>query len=514
MKALRLPRRRASRLKLFSALGVLAAAILAVNANVLVARRYMRWDFTSDGLYTLSEPTVRTLRSLTDPVQVLVLMSRTDPLGVGVRHLLTAYGAETQELELRFLDPEQDPAEFSVIQQKYGILSGRTEEGRLVTDASLIIARGERHWFITPDEMMRFDAESGRARPRLEQALTEGIVNVLSSEKPLVCFSRGHQEASLSDAGPDGLAELRDRIEKSNYAVAERDLPGIGADALRECRLLVIAAPRLPFAASDAARVAAAVREGMSAFLLIGPIAREDGTLASSGLEPVLELASAALGRNLIVETDPDARLPRGTGEIYFARPTAHPVTEGLLQGSGSLQLRVLINQSQSVRPLSDRAKSLLISSDQAAALTDIRPLLQGKADEAIRGSSSHRHVLAVASELEKPPQKDHPPRLLVAGSGNIAGGRSFRDAALYGNRLFVENAISWLAARPALVSVPEKRAAEIGLALTEESLGEVLRYVVIYMPLSAAALGIFVILRRRATEKRSRRSQAVQSEG
>jgi len=32
-----------------------------------------------------------------------------------------------------------------------------------------------------------------------------------------------------------------------------------------------------------------------------------------------------------------------------------------------------------------------------------------------------------------------------------------------------------------------------------------VLRYVLIYMPLSAALVGVFVMLRRRAVEKRSR---------
>ena len=38
----------------FAALGVLGAALLAVNLNVLVARWYKRWDLTADRLYTLS----------------------------------------------------------------------------------------------------------------------------------------------------------------------------------------------------------------------------------------------------------------------------------------------------------------------------------------------------------------------------------------------------------------------------------------------------------------------------
>jgi hypothetical protein len=97
----------------------------------------------------------------------------------------------------------------------------------------------------------------------------------------------------------------------------------------------------------------------------------------------------------------------------------------------------------------------------------------------------------------------------VLIGSAVVAQNRSFRDPALYGDRLFVENAIAWLSARPVLVSVPEKSAEEIGLALSEESLGEVLRYVLIYMPATAALLGLFVILRRRSLETRSRRQKA-----
>jgi hypothetical protein len=498
--------------KVASAIGVVAAAILAVNVNVLVARRYTRWDFTSDALYTLSEATRRTLRSLSEPVEVVVLLSRSDPLTAGVRHLLAAYGAETQRLQVRFLDPDRNPAEFSAIQQKYGILSGKAEDGRVVTDASIVIARGDRHWFITPDDMLRFDSESGRARPRLEQAVTEGIVNVLGNEKPLVCFSRGHQERSPGDASPEGLTELRDRVEKSNYTVSERDLTVTSEDALANCRLLVVASPRLAFTAAEAQNVATRIKAGMSAFLLLGPIAGEQGAMLSSGLEPVIALANAELGKNLIVETDPEARLPRALGEIFFAAPSAHAVTEGLARSASKLELRVLVSHAQSVRPLGETTKTLIATSDRAVALDNLSPLLAGNADEAVSNAERGRYVLGVARELDKPPGAQHAPRIIVVGSGNIAESRSFREAALYGNRILVENAVSWLAARPALVSVPEKAEQEIGLALTEESLGEVMRYVVIYMPLSAAILGAFVIVRRRALEKRSRRTESEKS--
>jgi nitrate reductase gamma subunit len=65
------------------------------------------------------------------------------------------------------------------------------------------------------------------------------------------------------------------------------------------------------------------------------------------------------------------------------------------------------------------------------------------------------------------------------------------------------------VAARPAIVSVPEKPARAVGLSLTEESLGEILRYVLVYMPGTAALAGFVLLYRRRAMETRSRRENA-----
>jgi len=163
--------------KALSALGVVAAMVIAVNVNLLVARFYTRWDVTSEGLYTLSPATTSILEALDGPVKVTVLLARTDPLLAPVRQTLVAYAAKTRKLEIQYLDPEQNPAQFVAVQKKHGIMAGQAEDGRVVTDAVILIARGDRTWFVTNDELSSFDDE-GRAKPRIEQALSEGIANV------------------------------------------------------------------------------------------------------------------------------------------------------------------------------------------------------------------------------------------------------------------------------------------------------------------------------------------------
>ena len=495
----------------FAALGVLGAALLAVNLNVLVARWYKRWDLTAERLYTLSPATLKTLHSLEQPILVTVLLGRADPLSVSVRQMLVQYRAETSKLTSKFVDPDQNPAEFQVLQKELGLLTGRAEDGRVVTDASLVITRGERHWFITADELVHYDDQSGKARPRLEQALTEGIANVLGESKAKACFATGHRELSIDDVGPEGLAEVRHRLEKSNFEVVALDLAAPAAN-LTDCTVLIVAGPSVAVDDAAAARIVAFIQGGGSAFVLSAPVLGEDKRVQRSGLEPIAKLIGVDFGQDFILETDAALRLPRGAGEVFFATPQPHEVTRGLEREGVKIDSRVLVSGTQSLRILANSpAKALLTSSPQAISVRDLSGLLDpNHKDDPIGQATRATFTLAVAAELPKPAGSaaKYGPRVVIAGAANLVWGRNYNDSSLYGDRLFSENALSWLSSRPTLVSVPEKTEHDVGLSLSEGTLGEVLRYVLIYMPGCSAALGTFVLMRRRSIEKKSRQDE------
>jgi hypothetical protein len=490
---------------------VLGAALLAVNANVLVARWYKRWDLTHERLYTLSPASVEILHKLDEPIEVAVLLSKADPLNVSVRQMLTAYGAETTKLEPRFVDPDQNPAEFQALQQKLGLQTGRADDGRVVTDASVVISRGDRHWFVSNEELVHYDEDTGKAQPRLEQALTEGIANVLVDGKSKACFSTGHRELSFDDVGPEGAAEVRHRLEKSNFEVTAVDL-GAPGTTLNECQLLVVAGPAVEFDEAATQRVVQFIRAGGSAYVLAALILGEDKRVKRSGLEAVGRLIGVDFGEDLVLETDPAVRLPRGAGEVFFSIPKPHEVTRGLEREGVKIDSRVLVSSAQSLRILANSpAKVLLSSSPQALSLTDLSALLDpNRKDEPVENATHAQYAVAVAAELPKPAGSNakYGPRVVLAGSANLLWNRNYGDSSLFGDRLFSENALSWLGSRPALVSVPEKTEHEVGLSLSESSLGEVLRYVLVYMPGCAAALGTFVLVRRRSIEKKSRQDE------
>lgn len=499
----------------WSALGVVSATLIVVNINVLTDRFYTRWDWTRDQAFTLSDPTRRILSALDSPVEIAVFLSRQDRLLVDVRQLLSAYQAETRQLSVRFVDPERDPVEFSALQTRYGIVAGKTEDGKVLTDASLVLARGDSHWFLTLDDLMSYDAE-GNVEPRLEQALTEGIARVTRGKPRVACFTVGHEETSSDDMAPHGAAELRARLEKSNFEVKRVDLASANASAglLSSCALTVVAGPErvLQKRASDA--LSDYFRSGGNVLLFANPSVGDDNQLRESGLAPVARAAGVTLGNNFVIERDPALRLPQGQGEAFLARPMEHAITEGLTRGKGNVDFRLLLIGSQTLGTTDNSpAKPLLVTSKEAFAITDLRDAeLHGSELRPIDENESGPYYVGLASELgtkSGETKKKRGPRMVVFGSVSLAWSRNWQDPALVANRLLVENAVSWLASVPALVSVPKQRSHPAGLSLTEESLGEVLRYVLIYMPATAAGLGFMVVWRRRKRSRESRRESS-----
>ena len=62
---------------------------------------------------------------------------------------------------------------------------------------------------------------------------------------------------------------------------------------------------------------------------------------------------------------------------------------------------------------------------------------------------------------------------------------------------------------KPEILDVPQKPEVSAGMRINEESRSEVRRYVLVFMPLAAALLGIAVALRRRSTEGTPRKKPA-----
>jgi hypothetical protein len=496
--------------KLSTSVGIVAACVLAVLVNVLVARHYERWDLTKGGLYTLSEPTIETLHALEEPVKVLVLLPTREPLGLSVSHLLDAYRAESSRVSVEFTDPDRHPAEFIATQQRFGVVAGKTEDGRIVTDAAIIVVRGDRHHFITAQDLIEVDDDEDlRARPKLELALTSAIRAVTAKDQPVACFTTGHGEARSDASGASGGAALKDRLTKNNFAVrvvgsVKGDAVDAASTSLDGCALLIVGGPEERVPNEDVARYEAFVEKGGSALIAVGPQPDADHErYLKLGLDDLLAVAGVSIDDDFVFELDPSMRSTRGYGETFSPRPLAHAVTAGLVKAKDKAPPVVLTIASslQKTGAGAGAPVPLLQTSDDAFGMVDFFAWAKDTpAPAAGPKDKKGPLVVAFATELPRPTGSaaTHGPRVVVIGSTSAVMSANWQSDELRGTAIFVDSAVAWLTARPALVDLPKKPSFSAELHVSDEQFGAFTRQVLIYLPLTIVLAGIAVQLRRR----------------
>lgn len=493
-------------LRVLDTVGVTAASVLFVCVNVLSARFFVRADATQAQLFTLSDPTRALLARLTSPVDVTVLLSRTDPLAQSVNRLLQEYRAASTLVQPEFVDPDRNPALFVELQHKYGLLEGRTEDGRIASDASIVLSYEGRNWFVTTDDIVAYDEQADMATPRLEQVLTEGIARIVGQRRQVACFTKGFQELGAESGGPTGLAEFRRQLERNNYEVRSVDMSLAKLDApLSGCDLGFVVGPTQPYSQAAASEIARWLGHGGGLFLALGPITSDDGRIVDPNLDPVLSPLGVTPGNNAVFEGDETLRLPVGIGgEVFLATPRAHAVTAGLLRGE-EVRQRVLLQLAQSfTRGAASETRVLLESTNEATALSSFR----GLGDEPKVAPAAQPFAMSVAGEFPGVGQSRRG-RVVAVGSPSVLWSSTWREPALLGTRRFVESAVAWLGAEEALVSVPEKPPQPAGLALTESGLQEVKTYVLVYLPGGVGLIGLLLLWGRRREGALSKRGDA-----
>jgi len=495
--------------------GLVAAAFIAVVLNVLGARHFRRWDWTRGQLYSLSPATLATLHDLPEPVEIWVLLGSQDPLLGSVKQLLVSYAAETTKLDVHYVDPDRDAVVLFDVRRRFKIEATRAEDGRVVTDASIVVARGDRHWFLAPADLVEVSqGDDPRAKPKEEQAFTGAIRNVLSGDKARLCFTQGNDEMSLADPGPQGLGTLKDLLEKDNYATkGVNPNDGSEVEPFKDCAVVVIAGPRAPFTRDAALRLKAYFLQGGNLLAAISPMGAPTETgLAKAGLDDALSPFGIALDEDVVIERDASKMLPEQLGG-FIATAKLHAITQGLVKAADASHdpPHVLLMHPRSMHhAMSGASTELLTTSPAAFGVTNVTGATKWPFEGPEKTASDLPGPLVVAMASEGPrlaANAPHGARGVVLGSASMLQALNWSEGVPdRGAAYLVENAISWLSSKPVVLDVPDKPAVASAIRITDESRAEIWRYVLLYMPISTALLGLAVGLRRRSTEGRQRK--------
>ena len=483
-------RKQAVRYTISGLVGVVLVIALTLMVNWLSARKWVRSDWTSSQIYTLSEKTENILDSLEQEIRVVVFMTPTSSMFDQVHELLARYQAASENVKVEYIDPDREPLKTRQLAEQFGISVADT----------VVFVYSDRIKYVTSGQMAEMDylrmqygqAPSMRAF-KGEQQFTSAILSLVSPEVPKVYFVTGHGEASLapSAGGPEvrSLSVLEEALKRDNVEVADTSL--LSGSVPSDADVLAIVGPTRAFTEAEVEALDAFLDDGGRLLVALDPLITPEGTMRPTRLEAFLGERGVFVHDDLVV--DPSRQLPfYDLSAVYLTDFPAHPVTQGL-EG-----LAVLFTVTRSLTADGDGAQVVVETSDQGWGETDLGMLLRG--EPVASGEFDNPGPVAVAvvvegvtvadAEVELPAY-----RVAVFGDSDFLSDLEIANA---GNLVLASNAFNWLAAREDLVGIPPRDVERVSLFLTNQQMRNLLLLVLVAMPAAAIFAGVLVWRRRR----------------
>jgi ABC-type uncharacterized transport system involved in gliding motility auxiliary subunit len=460
-----------------AALLVLMALGVAVLANAVSLRYNARWDLTENKRHSLSPQTVKLVRGLTAPVEAIGFFRSDTPGKRTAEDLLKQYAqASGGKFTYRMEDPDRSPG----LARRYGVESYGT----------LVMQSGDKSEKV-------LDADEDR--------LTNALVKVTRSGKPVIYVVKGHGERDLSSAERAGLSQAKEQMEKANYTVKELELARqdkVPADAA----VVIVPGPKTDLLPAELAALDAYLAQGGRVLLMADP-------LQADGLVKYLAKYDVALGNDIVVEPSPIGQLFGVGPEVpIVTRYEQHPITKDMANVMTGFPVTRSVAPTKEEGPLKGiRATALAMTSRDSWGETDLAGLRRGQpARRDPADTPGPVPVLTAVTIVPAPDAKTEPKaepktngdaakkpegRLAVLGTSTFA---SNQGLGFQGNRDLFLNIVSWLAGQEGEIAIRPKDTRQNPIFLTSAQSRTVLWLSMVILPGAVMVCGIWLVVRRR----------------
>jgi ABC-type uncharacterized transport system involved in gliding motility auxiliary subunit len=451
--------------------------LLFVMVNYIASRRYARWDLTRAKVTQLADQTRQVLRTLSEPVTVVVFYQPSHGLYELVRDLLEEYARVNPErFHVELVDPEQDLARANLLAKQFQIEALNV----------VVFQSGTRRKHVSDTDLAEFDFSNARetgGQPRVkafkgEGAFTSALISVTQATAPLIWVTTGHGEKALADSAPSGLADVKRYLEQQNMTVTEATL--LEQTAIpSSVQLVLLAGPTRRFADQELALLKTHLEAGGRVLALLDP-------LHETGLEPLCHAWGIDLGATIVV--DPQRQLPFvSAANLFVTSYGAHPIVEKMAT------LMTLFPLARSVQPATPAPEgvtvaALALTSEGGWAETQTTvETFQFDAGQDLKGP------VAIASAAERTAEPKG--RLVVIGDSDFAINAQVGNV---GNRDFLMGAVYWLTAQEQRIGLSPRVLESVKLNLTARQTTGLFWFSFLALPLASIALGLAMWLIRR----------------
>jgi gliding motility-associatede transport system auxiliary component len=500
-------------------ISLIGAGVILLAVNYLAMRHYSRADWTSSGLYTLSDKSIKILGSLDKQVDLYLLWSQGDPSGryVEVKEILDRYAAASQNLKLEVLDQDLNPERVQMIIDRYGARLRQDESGRAGIEAGIFVVSGDNVKFVSSSDFENLAGDMfGGGDPsgqdslssyQAEQSVTSAVLSVTSDSQTKICFVQGHGELSFEGFSGRTLGHIKDELVQDGYKVEAINTTG-ASQVKPGCELVVVAGPEKTFMENEAKLLNDYLTRGGRLLLLLDPLIKGDG-FVPTGLEQLTARYGIKLNGDILIETDPRRLVSPSPLTMLASEFTNHASVKQLsIPESVGQEVKEAIGAYPvvftTVRSLAERkeaeaiAEVLARSSKESWGEVDVASLGSGDtAPTRDQYDNQGPAIIAMATALPTKDADKKGGRLIVVGDSDLLTEELFVNASL-NNRDFFAGLVGWLSLRSDLISIAPKNPEHLRLNLTEEDIsriwqlvaGEILLFIV---------LGVFVWIRRRS---------------
>ena len=189
---------------------VLVVVGIIVLLNILVYQHSFRWDLTSNNRYSISNQTKKVLNNLEEKIDIVGFFKSGSGTKNRVELLLERYQAQTDNLNVTFIDPDKNPGKA----KEYGINSYGTT----------VVKSAKRKKKISSTDLVSINRRQRTQSFKGEQVFTRALIDVTKKTTANIYFLTGHGEHSLDKE----IRTLKENLNGEGYQVASVNLAKSG----------------------------------------------------------------------------------------------------------------------------------------------------------------------------------------------------------------------------------------------------------------------------------------------
>ncbi|MBE1160192.1 GldG family protein [Dyella acidiphila] len=418
----------------------------ALAIGYLSARHAHVADWTYGSRRSMSPETRSALAKLDGPVQIVSYANPQGDLRQTVATFLQRYQQVKPDLQLRFVDPQQDPAAMRNL--------GITVDGELIL-----------HY---RDREQRLDVLN-------ERSLTNALERLVRGSDRMLAFVTGDGERRADGDANADLGSFVTQLEQSGMRAVPLNFSQTAA-VPEHTDLVVLASPQAPLSAGATKALVDYVANGGNLLWLADP----------GNQDPSLQPLADALGIHVL----PGELIDASSAALGLKDPRMIPL--GDYPPSAITRGFTLATLFPEVAPLAEVRKTdwqlvpFLRSSAQATTQS-----LDGKPVAALKGPLDFGFAL---SRLSPSPAKSEQ-RAAVIGNGDFLSNSYLGNG---GNRALGERIVDWLLGDDELINMPPRGAPDRVLTVAQGELNLLSISFIVVLPVLLLVIGGLIAWRRR----------------